>query len=158
MKQTSFVEFEDFDYLTLPRTKIQHIRFDYNDYGLTLFSVLSPNRDILRYSFSVFNPKDKQFIKSIGREKAIQRFKDNDVSFIDLTGTPSELFSSRYLTYLMLQQILFKSAIKTVNNDYPFTTYPKEFISSLAVNLSSYISRLYVHHNGKVAGLVPYFY
>lgn len=92
----------------LAKAKIQHILFngDNRGYGMTLYSQLSEDNRSLTYSYSIFNPKDKQFKKQIGREIAISHFNSGQQRTLTLDNLFPNQITSKNITFLVLWDIM----------------------------------------------------
>jgi len=115
----------------VPSEKVQHILLEGTNrgYGLTLYSVLSHDKKSLTYSYSVFNPKDGQFKKSIGLGVALSHYVKDKRKTLDLTNVHPRLFSARTLNFLVLWDLLSEVTVESETN--PKRRRSKRFIRDL---------------------------
>lgn len=117
--------------LVFPKAKIQHILFEGTNtgYGMTIYSILSDDRKSVTYSYSVFNPNDRQFKKSIGREVAIEHFLRGNRKEISLTNLSPFMFSAKAIMFLILWDIL--STVQEENRKNSSVKRSRRFIRDL---------------------------
>ena len=115
----------------VPSEKVQHILLEGTNrgYGLTVYSVLAYDKKSLTYSYSVFNPKDGQFKKTIGLAVALSHYIKEKRRTLDLTNVNPKLFSARTLNFLILWDILSEVTVESENN--PKRRRSKRFIYDL---------------------------